>query len=58
MVQVQLRDNGQAVWRALLLPVTLPAAQTVAKAARTLNLADQVQVAPSQAPARLLDLHV
>jgi hypothetical protein len=58
MVQVQLKDYGQGIWRALLLPVSLLAAQTVAKAARTLNLADQVQVAPTRPSGRALDLHV
>ena len=50
MVSVQLRNTGEGIWRPLTLPVTLQAAHTVAAAARTLQLADQVQIAPSGAP--------
>lgn len=50
MVSVQLRNAGEGIWRPLTLPVSLQLAQTVAAAARTLDLADQVQIAPSAAP--------
>ena len=44
MVSVQVRNAGQAIWTALTLPISVQAAQTVAGAARTLNIADQVRV--------------
>lgn len=50
MVSVQLRNAGEGIWRSFTLPVSVQLAQTVAAAARTLKLADQVQIAPS-APA-------
>ena len=43
MVSVQLRNAGQGLWTALLLPTSVQAAQTLASAARALNLADQVR---------------
>ena len=57
MVSVQLRNAGQGLWISLLRPTSVQAAQTLAKAARTLDLADQVRIEPSQAPAQL-DLRV
>ncbi|WP_337186827.1 hypothetical protein [Phenylobacterium sp.] len=53
MVSVQLRNSGQGLWTALALPVTVQAAQTLAAAAKTLNLADQVRISPSAGAARL-----
>jgi hypothetical protein len=50
MVSVQLRNSGQGLWMALSLPTSVQAAQTLAAAARTLNLADQVRIAPSWSP--------
>ena len=47
MVSVQLRNAGEGIWRPFTLPVTLQLAQTVATAVRTLQLADEVQIAPS-----------
>jgi len=55
VVTVQLRCNGEGLWRAMLLPVTIQLAQTLARAAETMNLSDQIRVTPSQ-PARKLDL--
>ena len=55
MVTVQLRCNGEGLWRAMLLPVTVQLAQTLARAAETLNLSDEVRVTPSQ-HAKKLDL--
>lgn len=57
MVSVQLRNSGQGLWSALSLPTSVQAAQTLAAAARTLNLADQVRIAPSPSAARI-DLKV
>lgn len=57
MVSVQLRNAGQGLWMSLLLPTSVQAAQTLATAARTLDLADQVRIQPSPSPARL-DLKV
>lgn len=57
MVSVQLRNAGQGLWVSLLLPTSVQVAQTLATAARTLDLADQVRIQPSQAPPRL-DLRV
>lgn len=53
MVSVQLRNSGQGLWTALLLPTSVQAAQTLAAAARTLNLADQVRIMPAAPPPRL-----
>ena len=57
MVSVQLRNSGQGIWSAFTLPTSVQAAQTLAAAARTLNLADQVRIAPSSSAARV-DLKV
>jgi hypothetical protein len=48
MVSVQLRNAGQGLWTPLFLPTSPEAAQTIAKAVRTLDLADQVRVVPTQ----------
>ena len=58
MVSVQLRNSGQGLWTALSLPTSVQAAQTLAAAARTLNLADQVRITPQQTPARQVDIKV
>lgn len=59
MVSVQLRNAGEGIWRSFTLPVSLQLAQTVAAAARTLKLADQVQIAPSvPAPRGKVDVRV
>jgi len=50
MVSVQLRNSGQGLWTALSLPTSVQMAQTLAAAARKLNLADQVRIEPSAAP--------
>ena len=57
MVSVKLRNAGEGVWRPMSLPTSLQLAQTLAAAARTLNLADQVTISPS-AGVRKLDLKV
>lgn len=56
MVSVQLRNPGQGLWTHMTLPTSVQAAQTLAAAARTLNLADQVRIQPAAAPTRQLDL--
>lgn len=48
MFCVELRNTGQGLWTPLTLPTSVQAAQTIAGAARTLNLADQVRITPSQ----------
>lgn len=53
MVTVQLRYTGEGTWRAMLLPVTIQLAQTLARAAETLSLGDEIRVAPSQRATRL-----
>jgi len=58
MVSVQLRNSGQGLWTALTLPTSVQAAQTLAAAAKTLNLADQVRITPSLSSAQQLDLKV
>lgn len=50
MVSVQLRNSGSGVWRPFTLPTSVQAAQTIATAAKTLNLADQVRIQPAAAP--------
>jgi hypothetical protein len=44
MVSVQMRNAGQGIWTSVTLPTSVQAAQTVAAAVRTLNIADQVRV--------------
>lgn len=58
MVSVQMRNAGQGLWTALTLPTSVQAAQTVAGAARTLNLADQVRIMPSITPPPAVDIKV
>ena len=61
MVSVQMRNSGEGLWTALTLPTSVQAAQTLAGAARTLNLADQVRIQAVSAPApasRSVDLKV
>ena len=55
MVSVQLRNAGQGLWWALTLPTSVQAAQTLAAAARRLDLADQVRIQPTQG-AQTVDL--
>ena len=58
MVSVQARFNGEGMWRQLTLPLTVQVAQTVAGAAKGLNLGDQVKVVPSVDASRRLDIKV
>jgi hypothetical protein len=58
MVSVQARFNGEGLWRQLTLPLTVQLAQTVAGAAKGLNLGDQVKVVPSSDTGRRLDIRV
>jgi hypothetical protein len=52
MVSVQLRNTGDGLWSHMTLPMSVQVAQTLAGAAKTLNLADQVRIQPSEpAPA-------
>lgn len=51
MVSVQLRNTGEGTWSPLTLPTSVQVAQTIAGAARQLNLADQVRIQPAE-PAR------
>ena len=53
MVSVQTRNSGDGLWTTLTLPTSVQVAQTVAGAARTLNLADQVRVQDSVPPPRV-----
>ena len=59
MVSVQLRNAGQGLWMSLTLPTTVQVAQTLAAAAKTLDLADQVRIQPSApGPTTALDIKV
>ncbi|MFZ5718517.1 MAG: hypothetical protein ACOY5Y_03525 [Pseudomonadota bacterium] len=58
MVSVQLRNSGQGLWTSLTLPTSVQVAQTVAAAARTLNLADQVRIQPASNARQPVDLKV
>jgi hypothetical protein len=58
MVTVQLRFLGEACWRAMTLPVTVEAAQTLASAAKQLQLGDDVRISPSLGLSRGVDLRV
>lgn len=61
MVSVQMRNDGEGLWTALTLPTSVQAAQTLAGAARTLDLADQVRIqnsAPPPPPIRGVDIKV
>jgi hypothetical protein len=50
MVSVQLRNSGEGLWSSMSLPMSVQVAQTLAGAAKTLNLADQVRIQPSETP--------
>jgi hypothetical protein len=58
MVSVQARYNGEGIWRQLTLPLTVQLAQTVAGAAKGLNLGDQVKVVPLGEVGRYIDIRV
>ena len=47
MVSVQLRNSGDGMWSRMSLPMSVQVAQTLAGAARQLNLADQIRIQPS-----------
>lgn len=53
MVSVQIRNAGQGIWTPVTLPTSVQAAQTVATAVRTLNIADQVRVQASVSAGQL-----
>ena len=50
MVSVQLRNSGDGLWSRMSLPMSVQVAQTLASAARQLNLADQIRIQPSEGP--------
>lgn len=58
MVRVQLRDTGAGTWRPMMLPTSVQAAQTLAGAAKTLKMADQVRIQPSSSLGANVDLKV
>jgi hypothetical protein len=58
VVTVQLRFLGEACWREMALPVSSQAAQTLASAAKALQLGDQVQISPSRLLGGAVDLQV
>ena len=47
MVTVQVRFSDEARWRAMTLPVSVQAAQTLAQAAKQLGIADTVAARPA-----------
>jgi len=56
MVSVQARFNGEGLWRQVTLPLSVQLAQTVAGAAKGLNLGDQVKVVPTGEVGRRFDI--
>jgi hypothetical protein len=50
MVSVQLRNSGDGLWSSMTLPTSVQVAQTIAGAARQLNLADEVRIQPAEPP--------
>lgn len=61
MVSVQMRNAGEGLWSRMTLPTSVQVAQTLAGAAKQLNLADQVRIQPSapvEAPVRGVDVRV
>ena len=50
MVSVQLRNSGDGLWALMSLPISVQVAQTLAAAARQLDLADQVRIQPAGGP--------
>lgn len=61
MVSVQMRNMGEGLWTAFSLPTSVQVAQTLAGAARTLNLADQVRIQASEPlprPVRGVDIKI
>jgi len=57
MVSVNVRFLGEGSWRAMTLPVSTQAAQTLAAAAKQLQLGDVVRISPA-ASGRAIDLKV
>jgi hypothetical protein len=57
MATVQLRFLGDC-WQSMTLAMSPQAAPTLASAAKQLRLGDEVQVSPSTAAPRLVDLCV
>lgn len=57
MVIVKTRYNGQGMWYSVNLPVSVQVGHTLEKAAKALNLGDQVQVVASGDIVHPLDLH-
>ena len=55
MYRVEYRFAGHTVWRAAALPVTLQAAQTIARGVSAPALADEIRVVPS-GTARTVDV--
>lgn len=59
MVSVQLRNSGEGTWSRMSLPTSVQVAQTLAGAARQLNLADEVRIQTAEAPfAQHVDVRV
>ncbi|WP_293677990.1 hypothetical protein [uncultured Phenylobacterium sp.] len=52
MVSVQLRNTGDGLWSTMTLPTSVQVAQTIAGAAKQLDLADQVRIQPAAPPPR------
>jgi hypothetical protein len=51
MVSVQVRNTGDGLWSRLSLPMSVQVAQTLAGAAKQLNIADEIRIQPA-GPAR------
>lgn len=59
MVSVQLRNSGEGTWSRMSLPTSVQVAQTLAGAARQLNLADEIRIQAAEAPeAQHVDVRV
>lgn len=56
LVTVQLRYQGDGLWRSASMPLTSQAAQTVATAARQIKAADEVRIMPSAGLGETLDV--
>lgn len=59
MVSVQVRNTGDGLWSRLSLPISVQVAQTLAGAARQLNIADEIRIQPAEAfKGRAVDVRV
>jgi hypothetical protein len=58
MVTVDLRFQGEGIWRSMCLPVSIQLAQTLAAVATDLELGHEVAIVPATGADPKLDMNV